>query len=144
MASGFIARLVTVAVAATGLTVPATLVAAPAASAQLPQCNGIHSWYSGDWRTERPGYRYGTGGSTLNCVLGIGSAGEAVRVLQVALIYCNIPDPGPADGLYGTRTANAVRWIQAVSGLRQDGVYGPDTERVMGWVYHDGRTGRCA
>lgn len=145
MASGLIARLVTIAVAATALTVPATLVAAPAASAALYECNTVITFSGGNETTQRPGYTRG-GGSSSQCFLAIGSTGEEVRVLQASLKFCNIPDPGPADGVYGTRTANAVRWIQAVSGLQQDGVYGPDTERVMGWVYFNHATGRgrCA
>lgn len=144
MASRLIARMVTTAVAATALTVPATLVAAPAAQAALYECNTVITFSGGNETSQRPGYTRG-GGTSGQCFLAIGSTGEEVRVLQTALKFCNFTDIG-IDGSYGTQTANAVRWVQAVNNIAQDGKYGPQTERVMGWVYfnHATNKGRCA
>ena len=52
--------------------------------------------------------------------------GEAVRELQEQLKALGY-DPGASDGVYGERTANAVRRFQQANGLDVDGVVGPQT-----------------
>jgi peptidoglycan hydrolase-like protein with peptidoglycan-binding domain len=60
-----------------------------------------------------------------------GSQGEEVRQIQRALKQINY-DPGPIDGIYGSRTTNAVRRFQSMyAALADDGVYGPNTRRYI-------------
>lgn len=62
--------------------------------------------------------------------LKIGPVEEAVRVVQRALHAAGY-DPGPVDGIFGPRTAAAVRAFQRDRGLRVDGVVGPQTWRAL-------------
>lgn len=58
-----------------------------------------------------------------------GCKGENVRKLQTALnrAGCNIP----VDGDYGEQTRKAVVTIQGKHGLKQDGIAGPSTMKVL-------------
>ncbi|WP_261993812.1 peptidoglycan-binding domain-containing protein [Streptomyces sp. t39] len=67
---------------------------------------------------------------------------NAVTALQRAILRCygstpaaeRIRDSGGADGVYGTGTVEAVRWLQANRlGVSADGVYGPATRAAMWW-----------
>ncbi|MFI6859499.1 peptidoglycan-binding domain-containing protein [Streptomyces sp. NPDC050421] len=82
-------------------------------------------------------------GNGLNCSMQwqTGST-NAVKALQKAVIHCygdtyaakQIRASGGVDGVYGTGTVNAVRWLQANRlGVSADGVYGPATRRAMLW-----------
>jgi len=79
---------------------------------------------------------HGASGPTSTGVLAFGAgydrAGGSpqVRVLQRRLAVAGFP-PGPADGLYGPRTAAAVFRFQAASGLVTDGIAGPRTEAAL-------------
>ena len=58
--------------------------------------------------------------------LSIGSTGDKVRQMQeqldmIATVYSAIPRVTP-DGIYGQRTADAVREFQSIFGLPQTGV----------------------
>lgn len=55
-----------------------------------------------------------------------GSTGEAVRKLQQELNAADY-DCGEADGIYGAKTAAAVRCLQADAGITVDGIAGPET-----------------
>ncbi|MFI9585367.1 peptidoglycan-binding protein [Streptomyces sp. NPDC052236] len=84
----------------------------------------------------------------LSCYMGYqqGST-SAVRALQEAIIVCyggtwaaqRVGNSGGADGIYGTATVEAVRWLQinklGLSGSA-DGVYGPLTRSRMLWPYN--------
>lgn len=59
--------------------------------------------------------------------------GTNVKQVQNALSALYFyPDKGAknhgADGVYGPKTANAVKRFQSVSGLTADGIYGPKTK----------------
>ncbi|CAI6266680.1 peptidoglycan-binding protein [Bacillus subtilis] len=59
--------------------------------------------------------------------------GDDVRQIQKALAALYFyPDKGAKnngiDGVYGPKTANAVKRFQSVSGLTADGIYGPKTK----------------
>ena len=57
----------------------------------------------------------------------------AVKRLQRALRAAG-HSPGKVDGLYGPRTARAVRRLQAAHGIKPDGVAGPRTRLVLARV----------
>lgn len=60
-----------------------------------------------------------------------GSSGETVRTIQTKLKnwgYYN----GSVDGIFGSQTAEAVRYFQRSNGLTADGVAGPATLEKMG------------
>lgn len=59
-------------------------------------------------------------------MLGVGSSGFAVADLQDALARSR-HDPGPPDGAFGPRTADAVRAFQRQRDLTVDGLVGPQT-----------------
>lgn len=65
----------------------------------------------------------------LNHLLKIGDKGDDVLLLQEKLICLkyNIV----ADGIYGSKTDQAVRQFQAKNGLKVDGIYGPVTKKAM-------------
>lgn len=71
--------------------------------------------------------------SATNCHLQKGYSSLAVRVLQEALVYCWNQNVGGIDGVFGTRTYNALRYVQGRLGIQQDGIYGPHTMDWMGW-----------
>lgn len=61
-------------------------------------------------------------------VLQRGDSGSAVRKIQEALIFLDIPVPGAgASGTFGGETELAVRSYQEARGLRVDGIVGPET-----------------
>jgi len=64
-----------------------------------------------------------------------GQRSEAVRELQAGLSTLGFNDtrgvPLQADGLFGSRTAEAVRAFQAEQGLQVDGVVGPLTRDAL-------------
>ena len=60
-----------------------------------------------------------------------GSSGEAVRTIQTKLQRWGYYD-GEVDGVYGSSTAEAVKWFQQANGLTADGVAGPATLRALG------------
>ena len=64
--------------------------------------------------------------------LQLGSVGPNVSVVQVSLNrisqnYPAIPKLNPVDGIFGSKTENAVRVFQQIFGLTQDGIVGPET-----------------
>jgi peptidoglycan hydrolase-like protein with peptidoglycan-binding domain len=68
-----------------------------------------------------------------NPPLRCGETGEAVRLLQQALIDLGFPMPisvrrfGSPDGIYGNETTTRVREFQTNNGLSADGIAGHDT-----------------
>jgi peptidoglycan hydrolase-like protein with peptidoglycan-binding domain len=63
-------------------------------------------------------------------VMTFGSRGNDVTQLQNALRNEGL-DPGASDGIFGRRTASAVRQLQQQRGIGVDGIVGPDTQRVL-------------
>lgn len=55
-----------------------------------------------------------------------GSRGANVKILQRRLAALGF-SPGPVDGIYGSKTAGAVRRFQAGEGIAVDGIAGPVT-----------------
>lgn len=121
------------------------MVAIPAsqAAAATPNCNSASQgpWRGADGRgytATLPVYQ----GSLPFCLLGVGNRGKAVEVLQAALVRCNHGNLGSSgiDGIYGPITRDNVRNIQAINGINPDGIYGPQTLRILTWP---ATTGTC-
>jgi peptidoglycan hydrolase-like protein with peptidoglycan-binding domain len=55
-----------------------------------------------------------------------GTRSKEVLDIQQRLLTAGF-DPGPPDGIFGPRTADAVRRFQEAVGLRPDGRFGPET-----------------
>jgi cell wall-associated NlpC family hydrolase len=64
-----------------------------------------------------------------------GCFGERVRWVQRRLQLHGF-EPGPADGVFGTRTGRAVRAFQQNRHLEIDGVVGPKTRKALGARVH--------
>ncbi len=60
-----------------------------------------------------------------------GSSGATVTTIQQKLIRWGYLE-GEADGIYGSKTAAAVRYFQKTNGLAADGVAGPATLAALG------------
>ena len=60
-----------------------------------------------------------------------GSSGARVTEIQTRLKNWGYYD-GAVDGIYGSRTENAVRWFQRKNGLTVDGQAGPQTLAALG------------
>jgi peptidoglycan hydrolase-like protein with peptidoglycan-binding domain len=81
---------------------------------KIAQGNGFASLTDPNGRVLRPGE----------------ARGEDVRTLQEWLRVLGY-DAGPFDGVYGTKTAQAVSAFQTASGLRADGKVGPSTRAAL-------------
>jgi hypothetical protein len=76
----------------------------------------------------------GNNSGNLNCELGLGNTGVAVRRLQIALdSSCNLFDNLAVDGIYGPLTRQAVIDVQNFYDVPADGIYGPVTATHMSW-----------
>ena len=64
-------------------------------------------------------------------VLKQGSTGSQVRTIQTKLKNWGYYT-GSVDGIYGPKTASAVKYFQRVNGLSQDGIVGAKTAAAMG------------
>jgi peptidoglycan hydrolase-like protein with peptidoglycan-binding domain len=63
-------------------------------------------------------------------VLKPGASGTDVKNLQRALASAG-HSPGTVDGVYGTKTEQAVAAFQRSAGLTADGIYGPATKKAL-------------
>ena len=63
-------------------------------------------------------------------ILKYGSTGPAVELLQLALDRAGFGELG-LDGIFGTKTKNAVLRFQSLNGLAADGIVGPATHRAL-------------
>jgi Putative peptidoglycan binding domain len=123
---------------AVGGATPALATGAPAAG--MPTCDRVAHNYSSGYNTWTP-----TTGWEVDCQLGRGASGPAVRVLQQALNGCyDFPDAVSeenngeirVDGVYGLETYRAVWNVQRRTGMPDqdvDGTYGPRTFSHMAW-----------
>ncbi len=66
-----------------------------------------------------------------------GSSGETVRRMQTKLIRWGYLS-GRADGIFGSKTEQAVRLFQSKNGLKVDGVAGPATFNALGMTEEAG------
>jgi hypothetical protein len=108
-----------------------TLVNPLPANAAVGTCNSVAYWTGSIFAAtaEVP-----VRGTSPNCVLGSGNAGNPTRVLQRSLNRC-YQQGLTVDGIYGPRTATAVRNVQRRHGIAVDGIYGPQTSRTMRFAW---------
>ena len=69
-----------------------------------------------------------------------GSTGEQVRIIQTKLKNWGYYD-GAVDGIFGSGTAEAVRYFQRKNGLTADGIVGPATLKALGMSTGSGSSG---
>ena len=72
-----------------------------------------------------------------------GSTGEQVRIIQTKLKNWGYYD-GAVDGIFGSGTAEAVRYFQRKNGLTADGIVGPATLKALGMSTGGGGSGQEA
>jgi peptidoglycan hydrolase-like protein with peptidoglycan-binding domain len=60
-----------------------------------------------------------------------GDRGDEVKALQESLADAGF-DPGPIDGIFGPKTAAAVKGFQESEDLQVDGIAGPNTMGALG------------
>lgn len=114
-----------------------SMVAGAAPAQALPTCS-----ISAEGRTSTSWWYWpAAANGDVNCVMGRGNQGAAVRSLQSALNRCHGQGLS-VDGVYGPATEQAVRNVQAAGGIAQDGVYGPQTRSRMRWFTYP--AGYCA
>ncbi|MEL7991796.1 peptidoglycan-binding domain-containing protein [Streptomyces albidoflavus] len=91
------------------------------------------------WGTPAASLPVSSGGS-VNCLLGPGSSGTAVKALQHALARCHKVNlgAGGVDGIDDERTRAGVLAVQQAAGIAQDGVYGLRTQQSMNWDFQGG------
>lgn len=70
-----------------------------------------------------------------------GSTGEQVRIIQTKLKNWGYYD-GAVDGIFGSDTAEAVRYFQRKNGLTADGIVGPATLKALGMSTGGGGSGQ--
>jgi peptidoglycan hydrolase-like protein with peptidoglycan-binding domain len=130
--------------------VKAAVPGAPSAQANArgldaPPCTHLASLKSSDGRYVLQ-YAVSASGST-QCLMLLGDHGAQVTGLQQALASC-AGKSLDASGTFGESTASALSSVQLVKGGAADGIYGPNTARVLGWPWHDASsgdlTGRCS
>ena len=129
----FLAAVAALAVTS-GIALAPALTSATPASAQ-PSCTGT-SLFQG--LLNPPDLvrvpTLGNNSGNLNCELGLGNTGVAVRRLQIALdSSCNLFDNLAVDGIYGPLTRQAVIDVQDFYDVPADGIYGPVTATHMSW-----------
>jgi murein L,D-transpeptidase YcbB/YkuD len=89
------------------------------------------------WDPVGHGYGFyvpGNNSNKPNCLLEQGDAApNGIKVLQQSLVDCNGGYVGSSgiDGVFGTKTKQAVIKLQKAKNLTQDGVYGNNTRNKM-------------
>jgi peptidoglycan hydrolase-like protein with peptidoglycan-binding domain len=105
-----------------------------AASAATASCTGTTTVYDelSGWHHVIP--TLGSGTSNYNCILGNGNNGSAVTALQKNLNF-HYHRGLSVDGSYGPATSAAVKYVQHLFSLTEDGVYGRQTCGSMQWYF---------
>jgi peptidoglycan hydrolase-like protein with peptidoglycan-binding domain len=70
-------------------------------------------------------------------ILRTGSSGDGVEELQKKLLGQGI-SPGPVDGVFGSKTEDAVKQFQTRQGLKVDGIAGLKTFTALGMTAGSG------
>ncbi|MFI6641812.1 peptidoglycan-binding protein [Streptomyces sp. NPDC050504] len=116
------------------------LAGAPTASAADGTCTSTTGVSRGGYWTFVPT----TGGGSTSCIMSRGANNDGVSELQRALAICYGLDVGAIDGIYGSKTESAVRWLQSRTGQKVDGVYGPNTRNAVSWRWYSNGGAICS
>lgn len=118
---------------------------ANAVGLNAPPCTHLTSLHSADGRLVLE-YAVSDGGST-RCLMMTGDRGDHVAAMKRALSLCAGQSIGD-DGTFDDRTASVLSSVQLARGGAGDGIYGPNTSRVLGWPWRYAGsgdfTGRCS
>jgi peptidoglycan hydrolase-like protein with peptidoglycan-binding domain len=104
------------------LLAPVVALAVPAAAAAAPSVHAARTEPAAAGRT----LELGAAGRSLELGMSDSSVASLQRRLDALGYYA-----GPADGVFGADTLEAVWAFQEVQGLSVDGVVGPQTERAL-------------
>lgn len=135
-------RATVMVVTATAVVGALTALAQPAA-ADDAQCASTKLYTKAGLETTLPT----AGNGSTACLMSVGAQGEHVVELQRALALCHgldIGGGGSLDGIYGAKTREAVRTVQAQVGIDSDGIYGPRTRDVLEWRWYSATGATCA
>jgi hypothetical protein len=102
-------------------------VVTPGVAQAAPACNSFTTYSVPEGHLRVPSIGWASG--VINCELGRGNFGDAVRVIQVGMRSCagqNIAD----DRDFGPLTEGAVKAVQRSLGVSADGRYGPITRNA--------------
>lgn len=111
---------------------------APTAEATQSRCWGATFMRVSDGGFAEVPTRGGKDGN-VGCILAYGDRTAGVRTLQRTLNRCygyRLAE----DAIYGSRTRAAVERVQRQIGAHRDGIYGPQTSKMMA---HYSTTGTC-
>ncbi|MFD7078295.1 peptidoglycan-binding protein [Nocardioides sp. NPDC059952] len=129
-------KKLTFALAGLAVVGASVVVSSPPASA-AGVCNGSASgWVYHNYNYRMAMVYDSNSANTPLCYLNPGHTGNAVKTLQRALNQCygrNLD----VDGIYGDATKAAVKVAQGRHGLKQDGLFGPNTSKAMTWPWND-------
>ncbi|MFE7561977.1 peptidoglycan-binding protein [Kitasatospora sp. NPDC057500] len=115
------------------------MTAAPAHAATPICAKTVTKWYQ-----DFSGPVAAASNGSLDCQLGPGNSGSAVKALQESLDLCSTKSPGSIDGIYGDNTKASVAHLQREHGITPaDGLYGPKTRKVFNWYLAGPRGGAC-
>ncbi|MFI6317492.1 hypothetical protein ACIBG8_08230 [Nonomuraea sp. NPDC050556] len=115
-----------------------------AATAQAyNHCNGKMSYNKPGRSAAVPVFYYGFS-PVIDCVLGVGrgGGGGSIEALQASLKYCNNAPTMVINGVYTQHVVDVITWIQAASGVKADGVYGPVTRGLLRWAFYNELSGK--
>jgi peptidoglycan hydrolase-like protein with peptidoglycan-binding domain len=125
----FVTAAVTAALVTGGIGVTAGTASAAESVGWCDGTKAVQVTSAGDY--VRQPYHKATG--SRNCTLAEGAEGGAVVTLQTALKSCNFASNLVIDGDFGANTEKAVSYAQHRRGIRQDGIYGPDSRQAFTW-----------
>ncbi|MBT3150986.1 peptidoglycan-binding protein [Streptomyces sp. CHD11] len=94
------------------------------------------------WTAYLPGYK-----GDKDCTMGGGAQSSSVGLLQRSLNMCYSEDTGHSlkvDGIFGTKTGNALAAAQRREGITGDGIYGKDSRNHLKWEFTRNASTRCA
>lgn len=89
-----------------------------------------NSWYA-YFGLKNPNAPQGSPYSEPDYLVRSGSRGEGVQWVQWQLANVHGREEVKVDGIFGTKTDAAVRYVQTAAGIKVDGIVGPDTRKAL-------------